>query len=653
MFEERPYQTNAVNSVKHNVVNLLVMPQRSGKSRVFELIIDKFKPNKVLILVGYRKIVEQLATYYTGRSTHILSGKPFDNTKQVQIASFQTLSNRLDEIDITQYDMIIQDEYHSRTSTAAKSIVFQDNTTIVLATGTPLTNKNKLLTEGIDNYIQPTTVVELLNNNWIAPTRFFSHKNTMTDNKALLRTNKLDFDEDTVKQLISKEGLLDSIRKEVIKGKMDTEHNVVIYVNYIETAEKVYELLSDLHNVNIVHSKMSNKEQSLSLERYENDHGILVNVRALSLGWDSHRTDRLIYAFFTQIHHLALQILWRSSTINPKDKNKEAHVIDLTGQLATVNPFTDFSEYGKHKPSCMEEALLLESEEERYYMMLACKGDSPISLCNGEIPSTYKDNPYVIDFTVEGTPCKRALSTSDFKYKTTEDPLRRGIIYKKSMCKNCGCITTVILKTLTLPEELVEVYNEDVKQNSINIIVNKTTKQALVIADDLKLQSYKFRICMSQDEIMSYSKKVFKGKTFTVQSNVKMSKIPHTRINKLLDDYVEIVDWYKEDPEEHQSIIKKVINMRANYYAEKFNYNPHSTFYFMKLVTPKNEKQVVSKLYDTELTKSEFVKYKFSLEADKEEPYKKDTQSMYKAPVVHSTPISFDMTEDECPFNEA
>ena len=93
--------------------------------------------------------------------------------------------------------------------------------------------------------------------------------------------------------------------------------------------------------------------------------------------------------------------------------------------------------------------------------------------------------------------------------------------------------------------------------------------------------------------------------------------------------------------------------MRANYYAEKFNYNPHSTFYFMKLVTPKNEKQVVSKLYDTELTKSEFVKYKFSLEADKEEPYKKDTQSMYKAPVVHSTPISFDMTEDECPFNEA
>ena len=43
---------------------------RAGKSFVMELAIDKYKFTKVLILVGYRKIVKQLSTYYAGNFTN-------------------------------------------------------------------------------------------------------------------------------------------------------------------------------------------------------------------------------------------------------------------------------------------------------------------------------------------------------------------------------------------------------------------------------------------------------------------------------------------------------------------------------------------------------------------------------------------------------
>ena len=68
--EPRIYQQTAVDSIKLGQTNLLCLPMRAGKSFVMELAIDKYKFTKVLILVGYRKIVKQLSTYYAGNFTN-------------------------------------------------------------------------------------------------------------------------------------------------------------------------------------------------------------------------------------------------------------------------------------------------------------------------------------------------------------------------------------------------------------------------------------------------------------------------------------------------------------------------------------------------------------------------------------------------------
>ena len=248
--EPRIYQQTAVDSIKLGQTNLLCLPQRSGKSFVMELAIDKYKFTKVLILVGYRKIVKQLSTYYEGNVTYILSGEKFDHSKQIHLGTFQTFNNR--DIDINEYDCIIIDEFHSRMSDTVYALL--DNTaTHLLFTGTPLTNRNKIITKGIDNFIQPVTVKDLLEQGFIAPTKFMSNSNIIGKYAKELTTNKQDFDDAMVRQLIKTEDMLGNIRKLIVDESLDTKHNTVIYVNYIDTAEQLYDLLSDLNNVQLVH----------------------------------------------------------------------------------------------------------------------------------------------------------------------------------------------------------------------------------------------------------------------------------------------------------------------------------------------------------------------------------------------------------------
>ena len=70
--QARPYQTQTVDSIQLNQVNLCCLPMRAGKSYIIKLIVDKYQFKKVLVVVGIRKVVEQLASYFPSH-THILA----------------------------------------------------------------------------------------------------------------------------------------------------------------------------------------------------------------------------------------------------------------------------------------------------------------------------------------------------------------------------------------------------------------------------------------------------------------------------------------------------------------------------------------------------------------------------------------------------
>lgn len=606
--QPRLYQTAAVNDIQLGTTNLLSLPMRSGKSAIMKFVIDQYKFNKVLIIVGYRKIVLQLSNYYQDRFTYILSGESFDHSKQVHIATHQTFNNR--DINSSEYDCIIIDEFHSRTSKAVYDLL-NNQATHLLFTGTPLTNRNKLITKGIDNFIQPVTVMELLKQNFIAPTKFLSNSDILGKHAEQLTTSKQDFDQDVVRQIIKTEDLLGNIRKLIIEQQLDTKHNTVIYVNYIETADTLHKLLIDLNNVQLVHSKLTDKQQNQALIDYESGPGILINVRALSLGWDSPQTDRLIYGFFTKIHSLALQILWRASTLNPNNPDKIAHVYDLTGQLGFVNPYTDFSSYSK-KQSCKDQCLEQYGNDpmQLYFCMESCKGEPIVVTCDGKQPYHHTENPFIQDYrVVEGKPCGEPYPSWKFKYKTVDAGL--GLVTKYQKCP-CGCITAYDVKTLHQPSELIPVYDEHKIMNTLTILFSKEHMKALALFDDVAKTKYKLMQFDSSESLYIEACKFFGSKPFQILSNAAMPKLPNVSVNNRLSVVLPLIKW--DTP--NSGFIKKLVKHKLEHICEFLDIKKGFVYYLAKHITSHNEKQILQDISRNSFDRGEFIKYCKNLQKD-------------------------------------
>lgn len=601
--QARPYQQRAVNEIKLGKTNLLVLPQRSGKSYIMELAIDTYQFNKVLILVGYRKIVKQLSSYYENKFTYILSGESYDHSKQIHIASHQTFAKR--DIPIDQYDCIIIDEFHSRQSQVVYDIVNQPNATKLLFTGTPLTNSNKLITKGIDHIIQPTTVRDLLDNSWLAPTRFLSNSNILGDYSSQLTTNKSDFDESIVRQIIQKESLLQNIVSLIDSNNLNTQHKTLIYVNYIQTANELFELLKHHTNIYIVHSKLTQTQQDAAIDSYQSaSSGVLINVRALSLGFDSPSTDTLIYAFFTKIHSLCLQILWRASTINPANPDKVATVYDMTGQLAYVNPYTDFKSYSS-KLSCKDQCIKQYPDDPlaQYFCMESCTSNPILVPCIGKLSPSLAEHPFISNYTVfEGKPCMESRPVWDYEYKSQDVSL--GLVRKWSKCK-CGCVTFYDVKTLQDPIELIQVYDDSKPSNTVTILYSSEHNKALAVFDDISKPKYKILMFNSSEELYKQACEFFKSKPFQILSSHAMPKLPNVSVDKSLLAALPAIRWESDN----RGFIRQLIKTKLAELVEFFGMKPGYTYMNMKNVTDENQKATLNFLNSNQISRTDLIKF--------------------------------------------
>ena len=590
------YQTKGVENIQTGKTNLMVFPMGAGKSYLMWLIQDKYRFKKVLIVVGFRKIVIQLKSYFED-STYILSSKPFNNDATVHIGTFQTLAKR--NIDLSQYDCIMTDEYHSRLSKSAKNVIFQPNTTICLFTGTPLDNKNRRLTDGVDNWVQPVTIAELIANGQLAPTRFMVNSSMLTDYARELEGKKQDFDESIVRRIIQKEDLLANIKEIIIKNKLHTDHKTVIYVNYIETAKMMYELLKEFDNVFLIHSKVPQKEQDKRLELYENcTNGVVISVRSLSLGWDSPSTDRVIYGIFTKIHSLVLQALWRGSRIDPNNPNKETIVYDMTGQLGVknaVNPYTNFNEYSKFKKTCQDQCKeFSENSIARDMCLEGCKTpEEMFVVCDGKPSYSYEQNSYASNFQVRGKPCKVGRPFWEYEFKTTRPKGSIGLLHKWCKCP-CGCITRYTLETITQPSKVIEVYSDVIPQNKVTVLYSKEHKKALLWIDDIKdKKMYTYKYVSTPEEAYVESLQYFKGRKFSMLSNVSMKKITNSASDHRLNKLLEYIDW--EDIN-NQQIVKNLIKSRVIGMTYRLYWKKGFVFKFIKGIDRFNEKETYEKV---------------------------------------------------------
>lgn len=593
----RPYQQQYIDNIKINQSNLCIATMRAGKSLILKGIIDKYFQNrKVLILVGIRHVILQLASYYDDYS-FILSGKKFDHSKHIHLGTFQTLQRR--DIDLTEYDMIAIDEAHQRFNTDIVKEIRNLSCTRIYFTGTPLTNSNRFLSNEFDNILEFTSVKQMIDDGYLAPTKFLMVGNMLTS-ESDIRVKNGDYVNEDIDRVIDRSALIDWLIRDDKLYNWSSEHKAIMYTNSIETTNKIVNRFNS-PNVKAIHSKLGKKQVEEIMEWFNTTtNGIIVNCRMLTVGVDIPSADTVIYLLPTKIHSLFLQSIFRAST---KYDDKVAKVYDYSGMLNKVNPYTN--EWKKAKLSCKDACIKQYPNDKlaQYFCIEGCKSDPILVPCKGELPYSHAENPFVSNFTIHsGTPCKESRPIWDYTYKETNP--EPGTLRKWSKC-SCGCVTYYDVQTLTKPSEMIPVYDHSKHMNTLTIIYSEEHRRALALFDDISKSVYKVLMFDSSIELYEHAIKFFKGKEFQILSNATMAKLPNVAIDTGLNDVKPLISW----PSDNKGFIRKLIKAKFTELVSFFGLKPGFVYYNMKNVNLQNEKEVLNFLNLSQIDRSQFMRF--------------------------------------------
>jgi len=602
----RPYQQQYIGGVKIGKSNLIISPMRSGKSLILKGIIDKHHPTgKVLILVGIRQVILQLADYYDdSQYTFILAGKSFDHSKHIHLGTFQTLQRR--EINLTEYDLICIDEAHMRFNTNIVKEIRKLSCTRVFFTGTPLRSNNTFLSKEFDEILEFINIPEMIEQGYLAKTHFRILGNMLSDESSM-QVKQGDYLNEDIDRIINKTDLINMVIADDSKYNWSTKHKTIMYTNSIETTQRIVDKFNS-PNVRGIHSKLTNKELQATKNWFDTTtNGIIVNCRMLTVGVDIPSADTVVYLLPTKIHSLFLQSVFRAST---KYGDKEAVVYDYSGMLNKVNPFDNT--WQKPKYSCREKCLEQYGNDpmQLYFCIESCKGEPIVVTCDGKQPYHHTENPFITNYRIiEGKPCGEPYPSWEFKYKTKDAGL--GLVTKYQKCP-CGCITAYDVKTLHQPSEMIPVYDEHKLMNTLTILFSKEHMKALALFDDITKSKYKLMQFDSSEALYTEACKFFGSKPFQILSNAKMPKLPNVSVNNQLNAVLPLIKW--DTP--NSGFIKKLIKHKMEHIANFLGVKPGIVYYCAKHIKKDNEKQILQDISRNSFDRLEFIKYCNKLQKD-------------------------------------
>lgn len=215
MLTLRPYQSDVVQGIRESYINenrapLLVLPTGGGKTVVFSHIAatTSSRGKRVLILVHRIELLRQTSKALTKAGVHhgLVNPKYSPDLRAlVQVASVQTLVNRLDKIHPP--DLIVIDEaHHVLAGTWRKILAAYPNARVLGVTATPVRGDGTGLgaeSGGVfDDIVMGPQVQELIDMGYLVKPIIYAPKNKL--DLTGVRTIRGDFDKKEVEQRVDK-----------------------------------------------------------------------------------------------------------------------------------------------------------------------------------------------------------------------------------------------------------------------------------------------------------------------------------------------------------------------------------------------------------------------------------------------------------------
>lgn len=238
MFKLRPYQQKTVDRTRQSFIDgykapVIVSPAGSGKSVILANIIKSAtdKKNQVLFIVHRFELLMQI------KDTLIRSGV---NMNYVEMKMILTVVNKLD--DVTKPKLIVVDEsHHVLANSYIEVFEYFKDVPLIGFTASPIRLSGAGLGDVNDIMIEEVTVKELIENNYLAPYRYYAPK--------LIDTNELNIG--SVNDF-SNVSIDDSMDKNKIYGdavkhykKLANGEQAIVYAHSVESSIQAAEVFND------------------------------------------------------------------------------------------------------------------------------------------------------------------------------------------------------------------------------------------------------------------------------------------------------------------------------------------------------------------------------------------------------------------------
>lgn len=324
MIPLRDYQEELLNGVYESMSkgnkNIMVQsPAGSGKSVTMSEVARRAteKGNRVLFIVHRRELVSQIKGTFIANDVDM---------ELCHVGMVQTVANRIkNDKEPTPAIILVDEAHHSLAKTYVNIFESFPKAYVYGFTATPWRMSNKGFTEVFDELIPGKSVQWLIDNERLAPFKYYSVN--LMDSDILTHNSTGDFNNDSITKAMQKTIYGDAVTnyKKFADGK-----KTIIYTHNVESSINVAEKFKDNgYDALQVDGKTPKQQRELAMEMFrEGKVNILVNAELYGEGVDVPDCECVILLRPTESLTLFIQQTMRAMRYQP---DKQAIIIDHVG----------------------------------------------------------------------------------------------------------------------------------------------------------------------------------------------------------------------------------------------------------------------------------------------------------------------------------